>query len=149
MNYARFLSQPYFSPTQGGHVVAQPRTRILVIDDEEDICTFSKSILERTGKFAVDYATDAAAGIQMAKATQPDLILLDINMPSMDGGEVAQTLRDFKATSAIPIVFLTALLRKDEVPDRAGTIGSHTFLAKPVTPKELVEKIELVLKEKQ
>jgi CheY-like chemotaxis protein len=125
------------------------RPRILVIDDEEDICIFSKSILERTDKFAVEYSTDAAAGIQMAKTNQPDLILLDINMPGMDGGEVAQTLRDFKATSAIPIVFLTALLRKDEVPERAGTIGKHTFLAKPVTPKELVEKIELVLRQKE
>ena len=90
------------------------QSRILVIDDEEDICSFSKSILERTGKFTVEYSTDASAGIQMAKATKPDLILLDINMPGMDGGEVAQTLRDFKATSSIPIVFLTALLRKDE-----------------------------------
>jgi CheY-like chemotaxis protein len=123
-------------------------SRILVIDDEEDICRFSKSILERTGKFSVEYATDAAAGIKIAKVDRPDLILLDINMPQMDGGEVAQTLRDFQATSAIPIVFLTALLRKDEVPDKAGTIGKHSFIAKPVTPQELVEKIESVLEKK-
>ena len=123
------------------------QSRILVIDDEEDICAFSKSILERTGKFCVEYATDAAAGIALAKASQPDLIILDINMPGMDGGGVAQTLSDFKATSAIPIVFLTALLRKDEVPEKSGTIGKHAFLAKPVTPQELVEKIDLVLRQ--
>jgi CheY-like chemotaxis protein len=121
------------------------RARILIIDDEEDICNFSKSVLERTGKFEVLISTDALKGIDLAKTSQPDLVLLDINMPNIDGGEVAQQLRGHKPTSEIPIVFLTALLRKDEQGD-SGKRGRHFFLAKPVSPKELIEKIESVLK---
>jgi two-component system alkaline phosphatase synthesis response regulator PhoP len=122
------------------------KKRILVIDDEPDICNFSKSALERTGKFEVLVATDALTGINLAKSNNPDLILLDVNMPDIDGGEVAQQLRDYKATSEIPIIFLTALLRKEEAGGDPGKIGRHFFIAKPVASKELIEKIESVLK---
>jgi len=122
------------------------KVKILVIDDEEDICHFSKSILEKTGKFEVLTSTDALAGINLAKTHKPDLILLDINMPGMDGGAVAQNLRESKSTSEIPIVFLTALLRKVEAEENTGKIGGHFFIAKPVEPKELVKKIESILK---
>jgi CheY-like chemotaxis protein len=122
------------------------KARILVIDDEEDICHFSKSILEKTGKFEVLASTDALTGINLAKNHRPDLILLDINMPKMDGGAVAQNLLENKSTSEIPIVFLTALLRKAEVEENTGKIGGHFFIAKPVDPKELIKKIELILK---
>jgi CheY-like chemotaxis protein len=122
------------------------KAKILIIDDEEDICRFSKSVLEKTGKFEAMYSTDALTGISLAKSNVPDLILLDINMPNIDGGEAAQQLHDYKATSAIPIVFLTALLKKSEVEQTEGVIGKHFFIAKPVTPKELIEKIESILK---
>lgn len=120
------------------------KARILVIDDEEDICYFTKSVLERTGKFEVFYSTDAATGVNLAKSRLPDLVILDVNMPVMDGGAVAQTLREFNATKNIPIIFLTALLKKDEVED-TSKIGTHTFIAKPVTPQELIQKIEVCL----
>jgi len=122
------------------------KARILVIDDEEDICHFTKTVLERTGKFEVVVSTDSARGIALAKANQPDLIILDINMPNIDGGEVAQTLHDYKSTCAIPVIFLTALLKKEEIEDKSGKIGIHTYIAKPATAKELIEKIESALK---
>jgi two-component system alkaline phosphatase synthesis response regulator PhoP len=122
------------------------KKRILVIDDEQDICNSSKSVLERTEKFEVLVSTDALTGINLAKSNNPDLILLDVNMPDMDGGEVAQQLRDYKATSEIPIIFLTALLRKEETGEDPGKIGRHFFMAKPVLAKELIDKIESVLK---
>jgi DNA-binding response OmpR family regulator len=122
------------------------KAAILIIDDEEDICHFTKTVLERTGKFEVAVSTDSAKGIAMAKANTPDLIILDINMPNIDGGEVAQTLHDFKSTSAIPIIFLTGLLKKNEIEDNSGKIGPHTYIAKPTTPGELIEKIEAALK---
>lgn len=124
------------------------KARILVIDDEEDICHFTKTVLERTGKFEVSVSTDSAKGIALAKANLPDLVILDINMPNIDGGEVAQTLRGYKPTSAIPIIFLTALLKKEELEDKSGKIGAHTYIAKPTSPQELIEKIEATLKPK-
>jgi CheY-like chemotaxis protein len=122
------------------------KAKILVIDDEEDICHFTKSVLERTGKFEVAVSTDSARGLALAKAEHPDLIILDVNMPNMDGGEIAQVLREFKSTCDIPIIFLTALLKKDEVEDKAGKIGAHTYIAKPASAQELIEKIESALK---
>ncbi|MCX5708634.1 MAG: response regulator [Candidatus Omnitrophica bacterium] len=122
------------------------KARILVIDDEEDICHFTKSVLERTGKFEVAVSTDSAKGIALAKTNQPDLVILDINMPDIDGGEVAQTLHEFKSTSDIPIIFLTGLLKKEEIENNSGKIGAHTYIAKPASPQELIEKIESALK---
>jgi len=121
------------------------KKKILVIDDEEDICHFSKSILEKTGKFEVLASTDPQAGINLAKSNKPDLIILDINMPMIDGGGVAQTLSDYEATKRIPVIFLTALLKKAEVEEGTGKIAGHFFLAKPVTPKELIDKINSIL----
>jgi CheY-like chemotaxis protein len=121
------------------------KKKILVIDDEEDICYFSKSILEKTGKFEVWASTDPQAGIKLAKSEKPDLIVLDINMPMIDGGGVAQSLADYDATKNIPIIFLTALLKKAEVEEGPGKIAGRFFLAKPVTPKELIDKIESIL----
>lgn len=122
------------------------KARILVIDDEEDICHFTKTVLERTGKFQVAVSTDSAKGIILAKADPPDLVVLDINMPDIDGGAVAQTLHDYKSTREIPIIFLTALLKKEETDDNSGKIGAHTYIAKPATAKELIDKIESALK---
>ena len=122
------------------------KAKILVIDDEEDICHFTKSVLERTGKFEVTASTDSAKAIDLAKSFAPDLIILDINMPGIDGGEIAQTLQEYKITNGIPIIFLTALLKKEEIEDQAGKIGAHTYIAKPASPKELIEKIESTLK---
>jgi CheY-like chemotaxis protein len=67
-------------------------------------------------------------------------------MPVMDGGAVAQTLKDNPLTSAIPIIFVTGLLKQEEldVKDK-GKVGKHYFIAKPVTPKDLIDKIEMVL----
>jgi CheY-like chemotaxis protein len=122
------------------------KAKILVIDDEEDICHFTKSVLERTGKFEVAVSTDSARGIDLAKTNHPDLVILDINMPEIDGGEVAQTLHEFKSTSDIPIIFLTGLLKKEEIENDSGKIGAHTYIAKPASPQELIEKIESALK---
>jgi CheY-like chemotaxis protein len=121
------------------------KRKLLIIDDEEDFCYFVKLNLERTGKFQVSVASQARAGISLAKANQPDLILLDILMPDMDGSQVAEDLLLEPTTKNIPIVFLTALAQKKEVESAEGVIGGRTFIAKPVTPQELIARIETVL----
>lgn len=121
------------------------KRKVLIIDDEEDFCHFVKLNLERSGQFEVLVATKAMAGIGMAKKNLPDLILLDILMPDMDGSLVAETLLQEPATKKIPILFLTALAQKNEVESSGGIIGGRTFLAKPITPDELVARINSVL----
>lgn len=119
--------------------------KILIIDDEEDFCHFVKLNLEKTGKFKVLVATKAVEGIHLAKSNQPDLILLDILMPEMDGIQVAEYLLEDQSTKKIPIAFLTALAKKKEVKDSFGIIGGRVFIAKPVTPEELIARIEPLL----
>jgi CheY-like chemotaxis protein len=121
------------------------KTKILLIDDEEDFCYFVRLNLEKTGRFDVYTALNGHDGIAAAKAGRPDVILLDILMPEMDGSEVAQRLQELWYTKTIPIVFLTALVRKEEVEESGGVVGGHPVIAKPVTPDELINAIELIL----
>ncbi|MDP8233353.1 MAG: response regulator [Candidatus Saelkia tenebricola] len=116
--------------------------RILLVDDEEDFCHFVKLNLEKTGKFEIAIANNGAVGLEMAKDNPPDLILLDLLMPVMDGSEVAENLLKNPVTKNIPIIFVTALTRKKEVDSHYGTIGGRTFIAKPIAPNELMAHIE-------
>ncbi len=127
----------------------QEKAKILIIDDEEDICNFSKSILEKTGKFEVTVSTRPLTGINLAKANKPDLILLDLFMPEMDGSKVAEHLLANDNTKDIPIVFLTALVKGDEVKDGEGRIGGRRFIPKPVSPQDLISQIEAILKKQE
>jgi CheY-like chemotaxis protein len=120
------------------------KKKILIIDDDQTICEFTEAVLERTGKFEVVSASIPSKGLKLAEQETPDLILLDVNMPEMDGGEVAQRLSANTRTKQIPIVFLTSLLRKEEEFD-AETIKDHLFIAKPVSAHELIERIEMMI----
>jgi CheY-like chemotaxis protein len=118
--------------------------RILVIDDEGDFCEFVKESLEKTGNFEVFVSTDGASGIATAETEKPELILLDINMPRMNGAEVADRLLHGENTKDIPIAFITGLLTNDEVKRRSGYIHGFPFISKPLTISELVTHIEAV-----
>ena len=123
------------------------KKKILLIDDEKDFCFFVKGNLENTGKFEVITTTSGKEGIKLACGDNPDLILLDLIMPEMSGGEVAQNLRDRSETKKIPLIFLTSLITEDEVgTERMANIGGNNFIAKPVTTQELVANIREILK---
>jgi len=121
--------------------------KILVVDDEAGFGRLLKLNLERTGKFEVQTETKGSQALNTARSFKPDLILLDIIMPDMDGSEVANRLKGDPGTRNIPILFLTALVKNKEVETTSGTIGGHIFLAKPITTDELVKNIETVLVE--
>jgi len=123
------------------------KKKILLIDDEEDFCHFVKLNLEETGKFEILTATSGPKGLEIAKNDSPDLILLDLLMPVMDGSEVAENLLKNEKTKNIPIIFVTALTRKKEVASHSGSIGGRTFVAKPIDPQELIAYIEKTLGE--
>lgn len=119
---------------------------IVMIDDEEDFCHFVKLNLEKSGRFKVHTATRGSDGIGLIAQVNPDLILLDIVMPDMDGGEVAFNLKKDGETKDIPIIFITAILQPAEE-DKLR--GKHHFLSKPITPDRLVKKINSILEMKK
>jgi len=119
--------------------------KILIIDDEEEICRYTKSLLEKTGKFQAMTSTKGVEGLEMAKANSPDLILLDILLPDMDGSDVAARLFEEEATSKIPVIFMTALAKNDDMENGSGKIGGRFFMPKPINPKDLISRIESIL----
>ena len=116
---------------------------VLVIDDEQEVCALVKSILEREGEFKVSIATRGSDGLYQAKRYKPDLVILDLMMPDLDGTEVAQNLLQDSTTKHIPIIFLTALAQKEEV--ESGMIRERNLIAKPVSPQELIHRVKQVL----
>jgi two-component system, OmpR family, alkaline phosphatase synthesis response regulator PhoP len=124
--------------------MASRRSKILIIDDEGDFCEFVKWSLEKTGRFDVLVATEGPDGIDLARKEEPELILLDIRMPSMNGAEVADHLLHHESTRDIPIAFVTGLLQKDEVEKRSGYIHGFPFITKPITKNELIQYIDSV-----
>ena len=121
--------------------------KILIVDDEEDFCYFIKLNLEETKHFEVLTAYSGPEGIDMAIRYHPDMILLDIIMPKMMGTEVAEALRNNKATKDIPILFVTAILKRDEVGAKGQKkIGGNIFLCKPVKLDELIHEIGAMIR---
>ncbi len=120
--------------------------KILVIDDEEKFCKIVKMALEAKGQYSVSTSTRGKEGIALAKAKKPDLILLDIMMPGMPGAQVAEELLEDSSLHSVPIIFVTAVISKEEVERNGGFIGGRNFIAKPVTREELCRRIDSLLR---
>lgn len=122
------------------------KKRILIVDDEEDFCFFVRENLLNSQKFEVVIATAGKPGLALARSEKPDLILLDLMMPGMGGEAVAEALRESPETASIPVVFLTALVtREDGGKSVLKKIGDSWFIAKPVRTRALISAIESVL----
>jgi DNA-binding response OmpR family regulator len=119
-----------------------PKKKILVIDDEASMTRMLKRNLESTGKYEVHTENSGATGLTAARAFHPDFILLDVMMPGVDGGEVAAQLREDQALKTVPLVFLTAIVSREETTPTGSTIGGCEYLAKPVKLEDLVICIE-------
>ena len=118
------------------------KKRILIVDDEKDFTRMVKLNLEETGKYIVRTENIGRQALAAAREFKPHIILLDIVMPDTDGGEIAHNISLDEELSRIPLVFLTAIVKDDEVKSQAGVIGGHTFIAKPVTTDKLIACIE-------
>lgn len=120
---------------------------ILAVDDEESLTFFIKLNLQNDSRydFKVTTANGGEEGLKLARSVKPDLILLDIMMPDMSGTEVAEKLLQDPRTKNIPIIFMTAVVQKDEVAEEGGIIGGREFIAKPVDRDELIGRIEATL----
>jgi DNA-binding response OmpR family regulator len=121
----------------------QMGTRVLVIDDEAPIRLLCRVNLEAEGMEVLE-AADGPSGLETARAQTPDVILLDVMMPGLDGWRVAEELLDDGRTEAIPIIFLTA---RAELRDRARGIdlGGVDYVTKPFNPVELAPLVRRLL----
>ena len=121
-----------------------PREKILIIDDEQDLVKLVKEILE-IEDFQVSYAYDGEEGLRKATSEIPDLILLDIKMPGINGFQVLERLKIDKATSHIPVVMLTTSTFKQDR-DKAFDLGAVDYVIKSLEGFELGERIHKILR---
>jgi len=118
------------------------KKRILLVDDEAGITRMMRRNLEATGRFEVMDINNSTLAVETARQFRPDLVLLDVMMPDMDGGTVAAELAADPQLAKVPIVFLTAIVSRNEVEPTGSMIGTHLFLAKPVKLDELLACID-------
>ena len=119
--------------------------KLLVIDDEEYFCRAVKKAIEMKRDLQVLTATRGDEGLRLARTQKPDLILLDIVMPGMMGTQVAEELLQDPDTASIPVIFVTAIVKKEEAEREMGFLGGRMFIAKPVVVDELLKKIDSAL----
>jgi two-component system, OmpR family, response regulator ResD len=118
-----------------------PPSTILVIEDEENISNLVKFYLEKAG-FRILVAEDGARGIELHASEHPDIVILDLMLPKVDGREVLRRIRQWSQT---PVLMLTALRSED---DRINglDLGADDYLTKPFSPRELVSRVRAILR---
>lgn len=121
------------------------KKKILLVDDEKNFCILLKLNLEKRGPFEVLTTSNPHEVLELAKRNSPDLILLDILMPEMDGMTLAAALKGDKDTKDIVVAFLTALVNEEDVRDMKGRAGDNYFFSKLGTAEELVVSISRIL----
>jgi two-component system, OmpR family, response regulator len=130
---------PPLDPVSGS--AGKGKRRILIVDDDANSTHLVKILLERAGPYLVLEENDATKADQTAHNFKPDVILLDILMPKIDGGELAKQIEADRELHNTPIIFLTALVTHGEA--QGGLhIQGHPFVAKPISIPELIDAIE-------
>ena len=119
------------------------KKRILIIDDEKNFTNVLKLWFENTGEFKVLEENNALNGLAAARHFQPDLIVLDINMPDMSGGELASEIKEDSELKDIPVIFLTGLINKQE----ERRIRGSFYVSKPVRMNYLLDCINTILRQ--
>lgn len=121
-----------------------PDAQILVVDDEPDILSVLVYHLSREG-YRVTTAVNGQGALTSAEAEQPDLIILDLMLPGMDGYEVLQRLRGAESTSSMPVILLTARREEDERV-KGFEVGADDYITKPFSARELTLRVEALLR---
>ena len=119
-------------------------TRILIVDDDRRVLTLYSTILEREG-YEVLTAADARRALELAASAQPSLILLDVMIPAIDGADAFAYLSSNSTTSEIPVIFLTSLVKEDEVKAGGGTIGGREYISKSTSMPKFVATVKEAL----
>ena len=117
------------------------KRKILIIDDETSITKLLKFALERSGRYLVQTENDSRNALTAVRAFLPDLILLDVNMPEISGGEISGALQEDASLKRIPVIFLTGMVSQEET--QSGlTISGRPAFAKPIDLEKLIECVE-------
>ena len=124
------------------------QTRILVVDDEPNLSDLVQLFLEKTKRFEVRVENRPGNVLAVAREFRPEMVLLDVDMPGQDGGEVAREIEADPVLRGTPILFFTSLISSGEAGDHITMRGGMRFLAKPLNPKILISVIDQVLAEK-
>jgi len=119
------------------------KTKILVVDDERVIVEVVAEELTAHG-YEVYKAFTGMEGLRKCKSLRPDVVILDIMMPDIDGSSVAAEMKDDPNTANIPVIFLTGAVKPSEVPD-SHLVGGQFFLAKPFKTEDLLKILRMVL----
>jgi DNA-binding response OmpR family regulator len=117
--------------------MAARKKLILIIDDEKDILDSLSGFLERNG-YEVSAADNGQDGLKLAHDQRPDLVILDLILPDIDGSDIAARLLEDPLTSRIPVIFLTSIMRKSEQEKVGRTAGNRQVVAKPCSPEEIL-----------
>ena len=120
------------------------RKKILLVDDSAVALMAGAMILRRSGKYDLIEAKDGEEGLAMAIAEKPDLIVMDVVMPKMDGFEACRALREEEATREIPIIMATTRAEAENV-ENGFNSGCSDYVTKPVNAMELMEKVESLI----
>jgi len=119
-------------------VIKDGKKRVLLVDDEDRIVNFLALKLKVSG-YQVVCASDGEKGLELARSTNPDIILLDVIMPGIDGLEVLRRLRKF---SDVPVIILSA---KERISEEVFALGANAFMSKPFNPDDLISKVRALL----
>jgi len=123
------------------------KKRVLIVDDEQNIAISVEYLMRREG-FDVSVAKDGEDGLAMIRSTKPDLVLLDVMMPKMDGFQVCAAVRADDELADVRIIMLTAKGREAEV-EKGLSLGADAYIPKPFSTSELVSRVKSLLETKE
>ncbi|HVF71348.1 MAG TPA: response regulator [Chthoniobacterales bacterium] len=121
------------------------KRRVLVVDDDINLSRLAAIILESSGKYEVMMVQESVRAIAAAVRFQPDVMLLDVDMPGLSGGDIAREAACDSRLRDVPILFLTGLVRPEETRNGPVESGGRQFLSKPVDPAQLLASIGKLL----
>jgi DNA-binding response OmpR family regulator len=119
------------------------KTKILIVDDERDIATALSIRLKASG-YEVIIANDGLSGLDMARKQNPDLLLLDVMLPKLDGFKLCRILKFDEKYKHIPVIMITAKVSENDK-KIGGEVGADAYITKPFVPEELLSKIREIL----
>ena len=117
-----------------------PAKKILAIDDEKNICSAIERILSAGGMYQVEMVTDSKEAIDKVNFLKPDLILLDIMMPGINGIQICKMLRENPLTATVPVIMVTAMVDEEYIVSAIQS-GADDYIMKPFDPQELKDKV--------
>ncbi|MBJ6136553.1 response regulator [Marinobacter litoralis] len=117
--------------------------KVLYVEDDADIRAIAELALQDVGGFSIALCSSGAEAIEVAPDFQPDLILLDVMMPEMDGPQTLQELRKIEATQDTPVIFMTARIQRTEI-DEYLSLGALGVIPKPFDPMTLADEIRRI-----